>query len=118
VADWDNPGFRGDQAGLKREIRFETDMSGENKENKSDHVLRERIHQVLRDSPEYGVYVIATGDADFSEVIHTLRGQGKAVVLWSTRDSISKAYGFQRTGPDPLQIEWLEDIMFGDVTQG
>ncbi|MBI3779543.1 MAG: NYN domain-containing protein [candidate division NC10 bacterium] len=113
VANWDKPFFVGDQASLKKQIRYETDMSGADKANASDHVLRERIHDVLREHPEIDMYVIGTGDGDFVEVIRTLQGQGKRVVLWSTRDAINTEYKYLLSGSDPLLIEWLEDIVFG-----
>jgi len=113
VANWDNSYFGGDQASLKKHIRYETDMSGTDKANASDHVLRERIHDVLREHPEIDVYVIGTGDGDFVEAIRTLQGKAKRVVLWSAREAINPEYKYLLSGPDPLLIEWLEDIVFG-----
>lgn len=113
VANWDKQFFVGDQASLKKEIRYETDMSGVDKTNASDHVLRERIHEVLREHPEIDVYVIGTGDGDFVEAIRTLQEQGKRVILWSTHDSFNDEYKYLLSGSDPLSIEWLEDIVFG-----
>ena len=115
VANWDKPSFGGDQANLKKQIRYETDMSGAEKANASDHVLRERIHQVLREHPEIEVYVIGTGDGDFVEAIRTLQAKGKRVILWSTRDAINPEYKYLLSGADPISIEWLEDIIFGPV---
>ena len=89
-----------------------TDMSGETKADASDHVLRERIHNVLRDQREIGTYIIGTGDADFGEVIGTLKDQGKHVILWATKGALSDAYKHYLSGPDAIQIEWLEDIIF------
>ncbi len=113
VANWDRPAFEGDQRALTRAGRYWTAMAGEDKANASDHVLREKIHYVLREHPEINVYIIGTGDADFGEVVGTLLEQGKHVVIWSTRGSISGVYKHYITGPDPIRIEWVEDLIFG-----
>jgi NYN domain len=114
VADWDRDFFEGDQKAV-RNARFSTDIAGQDKANASDHVLREKIHLVLREHPEIPVYVIGTGDGDFHEVVSTLQAQGKQVILWTTRRSVSDSYGGSLRGPDRIRIEWLEDLVFGDV---
>ncbi|HEV8308165.1 MAG TPA: hypothetical protein VGW35_10900 [Methylomirabilota bacterium] len=113
VADWDRPFFEGDQKAVKS-ARYWSDIAGGEKFNASDHVLREKIHQILREHPEIGVFVIGTGDGDFHEAIKTLQQQGKQVILWSTRRAINGVYGESLKGPDRIQIEWLEDLVFGD----
>ena len=113
VADWDRPSFEGDQKAL-RSARFWSDIAGTDKSDASDHVLREKIHLVLREHPEIAVYVIGTGDGDFHEVIKTLQREGKQVVLWATRKAINEAFGESLRGPDRIQIEWLEDLVFGE----
>ncbi|HEY7140015.1 MAG TPA: NYN domain-containing protein [Methylomirabilota bacterium] len=113
VADWDRDFFEGDQKAV-RSARFSTDIAGRDKANASDHVLREKIHLVLREHPEIPVYVIATGDGDFHEVVTTLQAQGKRVILWTTRRSVSESYGGSLRGPDRVRIEWLEDLVFGE----
>jgi hypothetical protein len=113
VADWDRDFFEGDQKAV-RNARFSTDIAGRDKASASDHVLREKIHFVLRDHPEIPVYVIGTGDGDFHEVIKTLQAQGKHVILWATRRSVSETYGGSLVGPDRIRIEWLEDLVFGE----
>jgi hypothetical protein len=117
VADWDQTFFEGDQKAV-RNARFSTDIAGRDKANASDHLLREKIHFVLREHPEIPVYVIGTGDGDFHEVIKTLQTQGKQVILWTTRRSVSESYGGSLRGPDRIRIEWLEDLVFGEVTAG
>jgi hypothetical protein len=112
VADWDKPFFRGDQKIFKA-ARYSTDIAGNDKSNSSDHVLREKIHFVLREHPEIATFIIGTGDADFHETIKTLQEKGKSVVLWATRDSVNRVYGESLRGPDRIRIEWLEDIVFG-----
>jgi hypothetical protein len=114
VADWDRAFFEGDQKAV-RNARFSTDIAGGDKANASDHVLREKIHSVLREHPEIPVYVIGTGDGDFHEVVKTLRLQGKQVILWATRRSVSESYGGSLQGPGRIRIEWLEDLVFGEV---
>jgi hypothetical protein len=113
VADWDRECFEGDQKAV-RNARFWTDIAGRDKASASDHVLREKIHFVLREHPEIDVYVIGTGDGDFHEVVQTLQAQGKQVVLWATRRAVSESYGASLRGPDRIRIEWLEDLVFGD----
>jgi hypothetical protein len=112
VADWDRPSFEGDQKAVKL-AGYSSDIAGDEKFNSSDHVLREKIHLVLREHPEVGVYIIGTGDGDFHEAIRTLQQQGKQVILWATRRAVNGAYGTSLSGPDRIQIEWLEDLVFG-----
>jgi len=117
VADWDRPFFQGDQKALKN-ARYWPDIAGDQKDNASDHVLVEKIHFVLREHPEISVFVIATGDGDFRQAIQTLQEKGKHVVLWATRNSINEVYKESLKGPDRIQIEWLEDLVFGEGTTG
>jgi hypothetical protein len=117
VADWDRPFFEGDQKAVKQAGYF-SDIAGEEKSNSSDHVLREKIHLVLREHPEIGTYVIGTGDGDFHEAIKTLQQQGKQVILWSTRRAVNGIYGASLSGPERIEIEWLEDLVFGDDAEG
>jgi hypothetical protein len=114
VADWDRDLFEGDQKAV-RNARFASDIAGGDKANASDHVLREKIHFVLREHPEIPLYVIGTGDGDFHEVVKTLQAQGKQVILWATRRSVSESYGGSLRGPDRIRIEWLEDLVFGEA---
>jgi hypothetical protein len=114
VADWDRPLFQGDQKAFKM-ARYSTDIAGHGDKNSSDHVLREKIHFVLREHPEIGTFVIGTGDADFHETVKTLQEQGKHVVLWSTRNAINRVYGESLRGPDRIRIEWLEDLILNDT---
>ncbi len=111
VANWDRPTFAGDQAALRR-ARYMPDMAGEEKADASDHVLIEKIHYVLREQPEINTYIIGTGDADFGEVIKTLQEKGKHVVLWTTKRSVNDVYKHYLTGPNRIQIEWLENLLF------
>jgi hypothetical protein len=117
VADWDREFFEGDQKAA-RNARFSTDIAGRDKASASDHVLREKIHSVLREHPEIAIYVIGTGDGDFHEVVKTLQAQGKQVILWTTRRSVSESYGGSLRGPDRIRIEWLEDLVFGETAGG
>ena len=113
VADWDRPSFQGDQRAVAA-AGFLTAIAGSQKADGSDHVLRERIHAILRDRPEVGTFILGSGDADFAEVVATLRREGKEVVLWSTRRATSAAYGGGLAGPGRITIEWLEDIAPAD----
>jgi hypothetical protein len=117
VADWDRPFFEGDQKAV-RGARFWSDIAGGEKANASDHVLREKIHHVLRQHPEIDVYVIGTGDGDFHEAIQTLQREGKQVILWATRRAVNGVYGESLGGPDRIGIEWLEDLVFGEELAG
>jgi hypothetical protein len=111
VADWERPFLNGDQKGF-RSVGFYSEIADSTKPDASDHVLREKIHQVLREFPEISVFIIGTGDADFLQVVSTLREKGKHVILWSTRDAQSDAWARFLEGPDRVQIEWLEDLIF------
>jgi hypothetical protein len=117
VADWDRASFEGDQKAVKL-AGYSSEIAGEEKFNSSDHVLREKIHLVLREHPEVGVFIIGTGDGDFHEAIRTLQQQGKQVILWATRRAVNGAYGTSLSGPDRIQIEWLEDLVFGSDGTG
>ena len=92
----------------------QTDMAGDSKADASDHVLRERIHEVLREHREISTYIIATSDADFLEAIRTLQKESKRVILWSLRHSINPSYKYVMSGPEAITLEWLEDIVFED----
>jgi hypothetical protein len=112
VAAWDRPSFMGDQRAVKT-ARFWTDIAGDHKADAADHVLREKIHYVLRDHPSIKVFIIATGDADFSAVVGTLLGEGKKVILWSARDALAASYK-RFLGEDGLTLQWLDDLVFGE----
>jgi hypothetical protein len=112
VADWEQEFFRSDQRPY-RTAGFMTDMSGAKKSDASDHVLKERIHWVLREVPEIEASVIATSDGDYIETVKTLQEKGKRVVLWAIQSSLSRSYMERLKGPDAIQIEWLEDLVFG-----
>jgi hypothetical protein len=115
VANWEHDFFRTDQRPY-RAAGYGTDMSGDTKADASDHVLKEKIHWVLREVSEIEVFIIATGDGDYIETVKTLQEKGKQVVLWATQNSLSRSYMERLKGPDPIQIEWLEDLVFG-ITQ-
>ena len=117
VADWDRASFEGDQKAVKL-AGYSSDIAGDDKFNSSDHVLREKIHLVLREHPEVGVFIIGTGDGDFHEAIRTLQLQGKQVILWATRRAVNGVYGTSLSGPDRIRIEWLEDLVFGSDGTG
>jgi hypothetical protein len=52
------------------------------------------------------IYIVASGDRDFSEVIKTLRQRGKQVILWGVRSSLSR----QLEGIPGVMIEYVEDF--------
>ncbi len=110
VADWDRPIFEGDQKAF-RAAGYRTDISGQQKVNASDHVLKEHIHFVLREHPQIDTFIIATGDGDFNETIETLKDKDKRVVLWASRQAINSVYGAYLRRPDAITIEWLEDLL-------
>ena len=117
VANWDHPGFGGHQKILSDNTFF-TGMAGTDKADASDHVLRERIHDILRDDPETDAYIIGTGDGDFFEAIRTLQRSGKYVTLWATRNAINGRYYGLLDGPDKIQIQYLEDLVFTANSDG
>jgi hypothetical protein len=112
VANWDIPSFAGDQAALRSVARYFTDMAGVDKDNASDHVLTERIHDVIRDHPDIQVFFIVTGDGDYGEVIRTLRDQGKQVILAGTKVAMNQLYKHHLTGQNQISLVWLEDWIF------
>ncbi|MDX2163271.1 MAG: NYN domain-containing protein [bacterium] len=52
------------------------------------------------------VYVVASGDRDFNEVINTLRTRNKTVILWAVRGSTSR----QLENNANVTIEYVEDF--------
>jgi len=52
------------------------------------------------------IYIVASGDRDFNEIIKTLRQRGKQVILWSVRSSLSR----QLESNPNLLIEYVEDF--------
>ncbi len=52
------------------------------------------------------VYIVASGDRDFNDVINTLRGRNKTVILWAVRGSISR----QLENNSSVTIEFVEDF--------
>jgi NYN domain-containing protein len=113
VADWERPIFAGDQKAF-RAAGFKVDISGQDKENGSDHVLKEHIHFVLREHPQIDTFIIGTGDGDFNETIETLKDNQKRVVLWASRKAINTVYGAYLRRPDAIVIEWLEDLLLDE----
>lgn len=117
VANWKHPDFAEDYRLLSELPHFELALPENRKINAADHVLVEKIHAVLREQPQVGVFVLGTGDADFGQVVRTLQQQGKRVVLMSTRASFSSAYKSYLTGPNPIEVVWLEDhVLTGPAT--
>lgn len=52
------------------------------------------------------VYIMATGDRDFNEVVNTLAGRGKAVIIWGVRGALSR----QLSANPTLQVEYIEEF--------
>jgi hypothetical protein len=52
------------------------------------------------------IYIVASGDRDFNEVIKTLRQRNKQVILWSVRSSLSR----QLETNSGVVIEYVEDF--------
>ncbi len=52
------------------------------------------------------IYVVASGDRDFKDVINTLRSRNKVVILWSVQGTLSRQLG---NNPD-ITIEYVEDF--------
>ena len=64
-------------------------------------IIRDSGHD---DSPD--VYIIASGDRDFKDVINTLRARNKTVIVWTVRGTTSK----QLANTPDLLIEHVEDF--------
>ncbi len=52
------------------------------------------------------VYIMASGDRDFNQVLNTLRARGKHVVVWGVRGSTSR----QLENNPGISIEYIEDF--------
>lgn len=52
------------------------------------------------------VYIMATGDRDFNEVVNTLAGRGKSVIIWGVRGALSR----QLSSNPTLQVEFIEEF--------
>ncbi|MBK8139110.1 MAG: NYN domain-containing protein [Chloroflexi bacterium] len=52
------------------------------------------------------VYIMATGDRDFNEVVNTLAGRGKSVIIWGVHGALSR----QLSGNPTLQVEYIEEF--------
>ncbi|MDZ4771014.1 MAG: NYN domain-containing protein [Chloroflexota bacterium] len=52
------------------------------------------------------IYIVASGDRDFKDVINTLRSRNKSVILWSVQGTLSRQLG---NNPD-LLIEYVENF--------
>ena len=84
--------------------------------NTSDERLKQLIRDTLEQKSEVGVYIIATGDADFRDTIQTLLKRNKHVVLWGFRSigmiksNISETYREMESWQN-LMIEYLDDTI-------
>jgi hypothetical protein len=52
------------------------------------------------------VYIMASGDRDFNQVLNTLRARGKTVIVWGVRGSTSR----QLENNPGITIEYIEDF--------
>ncbi len=52
------------------------------------------------------VYIMATGDRDFNQVLNSLRARGKQVIVWSVRGSTSR----QIENNPGVTVEYIEDF--------
>lgn len=52
------------------------------------------------------VYILATGDRDFNEVVNTLAGRGKSVLIWGVHGALSR----QLSANPTLQVEYIEEF--------
>ena len=106
--------FKGDRAALDN-LNINTqnsNISGNVKADRSDHRLIQRIRDLLELHPGIETYVIAAGDADFSETVNTLLDRGKTVYMMCTRDGMAHYYDSQRKRSGNLHIDFLEDFAF------
>ena len=94
AADWNRSLYRRDQREFL-ESGFQTIIPHEAKLKSLDNMICQKINEIFHERPDILTYVVATGDADFFEVIRNLQDHGKYVILWATRNSIGNVY--QRT---------------------
>ncbi len=52
------------------------------------------------------VYILASGDRDFNQVLNTLRARGKTVIVWGVRGSTSRQL---ENNPD-VTVEYIDDF--------
>jgi hypothetical protein len=113
VANWHVGYLDGDQMAFKQ-VGFQPDIAGADKANASDHVLKEHVHDALREN-DLSAFVIGTGDGDYQALVQTLQSQDKYLVLWATRDNMSNAFGANlRSSSGTVVVEFLEDLVFGE----
>jgi uncharacterized LabA/DUF88 family protein len=74
--------------------------------NSADMLIAKDIITDSGHSDAADIYIVASGDRDFSEVIKTLRQRGKQVILWGVRSSLSR----QLEGIPGVMIEYVEDF--------
>ncbi len=68
-------------------------------------IARDLMADLMRpESPD--VFILASGDRDFNEVINTLRSHNKQVIVWGVRGSISRQV---ETNPAVI-VEYIEDF--------
>jgi hypothetical protein len=67
------------------------------------------VRDVITDSSHSDaadVYILASGDRDFNQVINTLRTRGKIVIVWGVRGSTSR----QLENHPGVTVEYIEDF--------
>lgn len=67
------------------------------------------VRDVITDSSHTDsadVYILASGDRDFNQVINTLRARGKTVIVWGVRGSTSR----QLENNPGVTVEYIEDF--------
>lgn len=52
------------------------------------------------------VYILATGDRDFNEVVNTLASRGKSVIIWGVHGALSR----QLSANPNLLVEYIDDF--------
>jgi hypothetical protein len=74
-----------EESGIKTDYR--RNIPGK---NTSDVALAGSIHESLERDPKVDVYVIGTGDSDFTPVVEAIHARGKQVYVISLRNSMSR----------------------------
>jgi uncharacterized LabA/DUF88 family protein len=92
--------------------RIEIPLITDRRKEKSDHALRDLVHEIL-DGRKLDVCILISGDGDFSQLVTYLIDHGKKVVVWGMKGKIHSYYKeMEKWGK--IEIGYIDDILFGE----
>jgi hypothetical protein len=74
--------------------------------NSSDMRLVGKAHELLQASEAPDVFILQTGDRDFTHLVEAIKRAGKRVIIWGVRGSMS-----QRMLEIADETEWVDEIL-------